>query len=154
MTAPPPHGDAPDARADDHADDHAADDADVARLVADFEACTLAAGALHHREHVQVAWWLLRHEPALTAMARFVEALRRYAAHLGKAGLYHETISWAYLLVINERLERGGRDRSWADFARAEADLFTPALLARYYRPETLASPLARRVFVLPDAGA
>ncbi len=126
-------------------------DADVERLVAAFERCTLPPAELHHRQHVQVAWWLLRAAPPLPAMERFVGDLRRYAAHIGKPELYHETITWAYLLLINERLERAGRQRSWEQFARDHAELLAPALLHAYYRPETLASELARRVFVFPD---
>ncbi|HEY2747884.1 MAG TPA: hypothetical protein VGL86_24850, partial [Polyangia bacterium] len=101
----------------------ASDDA-VARLVAAFEDCTLPATEFHHRQHLQVAWWLLGVEPPLAAMARFVASLRRYAAHIGKPELYHETITWAYLLLVNERLERGGRGRSWDEFARAHPELF------------------------------
>jgi hypothetical protein len=124
----------------------------IARLVAAFEDCTLLPEALHHKEHVQIAWWFLLHEPADQAIARFVGSLRRYAAHIGKPEVYHETITWAYLLLINERLERGGRDRSWAEFARDHAELFTRDFLHGYYAPATLASPLARRVFLFPDA--
>ncbi len=125
--------------------------ADIARLVAAFEDCTLPPAELHHKEHVQIAWWLLQEEPADRAIARFVGAIRRYAAHIGKPEVYHETITWAYLHSTNERLERGGRRRSWAEFARDEADLFRRDFLHAYYRPATLASELARRVFVLPD---
>jgi hypothetical protein len=123
---------------------------DIARLVAAFEDCTLPPAELHHRQHVQIAWWMLRQEPADRAIARFVGAIRRYAAHLGKAHIYHETITWASLLIINERLERGGRQRSWPEFARDEADLLARDFLHAYYRPATLASELARRVFVFP----
>jgi hypothetical protein len=129
------------------------EDAAIARLVAAFDDCTLPPSELHHLEHVQVAWWMLQAEPADQAIARFVAAIRRYAAHIGKPGVYHETITWAYLLVINERLGRRGRQRSWAQFARDEADLLTRDFLHSYYRPETLASSLARAVFVFPDAG-
>jgi hypothetical protein len=128
----------------------ASDDA-IAALVAAFEACTLPASEFHHRQHLQVAWWCLRHAPPLDAMARFVSSLRRYAAHLGKPELYHETVTWAFLLHINERLERGGRARSWAAFAADHPELFGRALLDGYWRPETLDSALARRVFVFPD---
>jgi hypothetical protein len=42
---------------------------------------------------------------------------------------------------------------TWESFAAANADLLTwqPSVLDRYYRPETLASDLARRAFVWPD---
>lgn len=123
-------------------------------LVAAFEDCTLPPAELHHKEHVQIALWLLQHEPAHRAIVRFVGSLRRYAAHIGKPGVYHETITWAYLMLINERLERGGRQRSWVEFERDEADLFARDFLHAYYRPETLASELARRVFVFPDRGS
>jgi len=127
-------------------------DADVAALAAAFEACTLPPAQFHHRQHLQVAWWLLRAEPSLPAMLRFVDGLRRFAAHIGKPEVYHATITWAYLLLVNERLERSGRARSWAQFERDHPELFARDLLQRYYAPETLASPLARRVFVFPDA--
>jgi hypothetical protein len=120
--------------------------------VAAFEACTLAPERFHHRQHLQVAWWLLRDGPALLAMRRFVDSLRRYAAHIGKPALYHATITWAYLLLVDERLERGGRARRWAEFERDHPELFRRDLLQRYYAADTLASPLARRVFVFPDA--
>jgi hypothetical protein len=94
----------------------------------------------------------LRAGPPLLAMVRFVDGLRRYAAHIGKPEVYHETITWAYLALINERLERGGRPRSWDEFARDHAELFARDFLRAYYAPETLASPLAKRVFIFPDA--
>lgn len=134
-------------------DDAAAEgDADIAALVAGFEACTLSPAQLRHRQHLQVAWWLLRAGPALPAMLRFVDGLRRFAAHIGKPEVYHATITWAYLLLVEERLERAGRDRPWARFEREHPELGARDLLTRYWTPETLASPLARRVFVFPDA--
>lgn len=127
-------------------------DADIAELVARFEGCTQPATEFHHRQHLQVAWWLLRAGPPLPAMLRYVDGLRRFAAHIGKAEIYHETITWTYLMLINERLERAGRERSWSQFAHDHPELFTRECVQAYYRPETLASPLARRVFVFPDA--
>lgn len=129
-------------------------DGEIADLVARFEACTLPVAQFHHRQHLQVAWWLLRAEPLLAAMARFVDGLRRYAASIGKAEIYHETMTWAYLLLVHERLERAGRERSWDEFERGHPELFTRELVHAYWTPETLASPLARRTFILPDARA
>lgn len=121
-------------------------------LLRRFETATLAAGGFHHREHVRLAWTYLERYPALEAMNRFCAGLRRFAAAQGKATLYHETITWAYLLLVRERRERDPA-ASWEEFAAANEDLLTwrPSVLTRYYRDETLASDLARRVFVLPD---
>ena len=66
---------------------------------------------------MRLAWLYLKRLPPAEALARFSEGLRRFAAALGKAGLYHETITWAYLLLIRERMEREGPAQTWSDFA-------------------------------------
>ncbi len=108
--------------------------------------------AFHHREHVRLAWVYLRDEPGLAGLERFVAALKGFAADAGKPGLYHETLTWAFLLIVRERMARTPA-ATFADFADANPDLLAwkPSILDRYYRPETLASELARRVFVMPD---
>jgi hypothetical protein len=85
---------------------------------------------------------------------KFSSALQRFAAAHGRPDLFHQTITWSYLLLINERRERLETSLSWENFAAANADLFEwkdGGILANYYRPETLRSGFARRVFVLPD---
>jgi len=122
-------------------------------FLAAFEAGTLPEECFHHRDHVRAAWLLLREEPPAAALARFSSALKRFAAAKGKTRLYHETITWAYLLLINERMERGGRGLDWNEFAESNPDLLTwrPSVLDEYYTSETIGSDLARRVFLLPD---
>jgi hypothetical protein len=122
-------------------------------FLAAFENGTLPEESFHHGDHVRAAWLLLREERPAAALDRFSTALVRFASASGKAGLYHETITWAYLLLIRERMERGARDAEWEEFASANPDLLVwkPSVLDRYYTPETLGSDLARRVFLLPD---
>ncbi|PYQ63928.1 MAG: hypothetical protein DMF54_15485 [Acidobacteria bacterium] len=122
-------------------------------FLAAFEDGSLPEDLFHHRDHVHAAWLLLREETPAAALGRFAAALKRFAAAKGKTRLYHETITWAYLLLINERMERLGRDRVWEEFAASNPDLMTwrPSVLERYYTSEALGSDLARRVFLLPD---
>ena len=122
-------------------------------LIRRFEDGTLPPSEFHHRDHVRLAWLYLEGEPPLTALTRFTEGLKRFASRNGKADLYHETITWAYLLLIHERRARAGAGESWEEFEARNPDLLTwkPSVLSRYYREETLASELAKRVFVLPD---
>jgi hypothetical protein len=117
-----------------------------------FEAGRVPDGGFHHRQHVQVAWNYLRAHPLPEALARFCAALRRFAAAQGASGLYHETITVAYVLLINERLG-ASPTLDWEAFAAAYPELldWKPSLLDRLYRPETLSSDLARRTFVMPD---
>jgi hypothetical protein len=123
-----------------------------AELVQRFEAGEVPPDGFHHRDHVRVAWWYLQHHALPEAIAQFGASLRRFAAAQGKPDLFHETITTAYLLLINERLDEG-HQTPWETFAARNADLMTwkPSILARYYREETLASPKARRTFVMPD---
>ena len=122
-------------------------------FLAAFEEGTLPSDGFHHADHVRAAWLMLRSEPPATALGRFSSALKRFAAANNKPGLYHETITWAYLLLVNERMERAGRATGWEEFAASNLDLMTwrPSVLDRYYTSETLGSDLARRSFVLPD---
>lgn len=117
-------------------------------FVAAFESCTLPETSFHHRDHVRLAWIYLHEHPLIDVLPRFASGLRRYAASLGKAGLYHETITWAYLFLIHERMQRTPAD-SFDEFAERNADLFG-AVLGEYYEPATLSSELARRTFVMP----
>jgi hypothetical protein len=117
-----------------------------------FEAQQEPPGGFHHREHVRVAWvYLLRH-PVPGALARFRAGLRRFAEAHGKPERYHETITTAYVLLIAERMQE--RVGNWETFTEANPDLlaWSPSILDRYYRPETLKSPRARREYVAPDA--
>jgi hypothetical protein len=119
-------------------------------FVAQFEACTLPPREFDHRNHVRLAWLYLNEAPLLEALARFRTSLQRYAGSLGASAKYHETITFAFLFLIHERMQCDAR-ATFDAFAAAHPDLFEPILL-RYYRAETLASDLARRSFVLPDA--
>ena len=124
-----------------------------ADFIAAFEATTLPPDRFRHADHIRLAWLYLCDAPLPDAMKRFSGGLRRYAAALGKDGLYHETITYAFIIAINERMQRQGRDASWDSFRRRNPDLFDypSPLLNSLYRRETLGSDIARRVFVLPD---
>ena len=121
-------------------------------LIASYENCTLDPALFNHRQHVRVAWICLRDAPLLAALSRFADSLRRFATSVGSPGLYHETITFAFLFLIHERMQRGEAS-TFDEFAEANPDLFRwkPSILDDYYSAETLASPLARRTFVMPD---
>jgi hypothetical protein len=122
-------------------------------LMEQFERATLPPECFRHCEHVRVAFLYLTQLPVLEAMQAFSSGLQRFAAAQGKSKLYHETITWAYIFLIRERMRRAGRTQSWKEFTEDNADLLTwkDGVLARYYREETLRSDLAKQIFVFPD---
>jgi hypothetical protein len=119
-----------------------------------FVDTTLPADDFHHEQHVHVAWLFVRRYGMPAALAEFSAAIKRFAAANGADGLYHETITWAFLLLIAERQATAGA-QSWHEFAAANPDLLAwkPSILDRYYSKERLKSDLAKRVFLLPDRG-
>ncbi|MGA3239128.1 MAG: hypothetical protein ABSG03_22855 [Bryobacteraceae bacterium] len=122
-------------------------------FLASFEDGSLANESFHHADHIRMAFLYLRRYPALEALQRFSASLVRFAAAKGKPELYHETITWAYLLLIRERLARAGRQQTWTEFAAGNPDLLSwkDNVLQKYYRGETLSSDLARSTFLFPD---
>ncbi len=122
-------------------------------FIARFEDASLANESFHHADHVRMAFLYLSRYPALEALQRFSCALIRFATAKGKPQLYHETITWAFLLLIRERIIRAGGQQNWEQFAAANADLLNwkDNVLKKYYREETLKSDLARSSFVFPD---
>ena len=100
-----------------------------------------------HREHVRLAFALLSRFDFAEAAARYRDMLRRVGGAKD-----HETITWAYLAVIAERMH----GRTYADSHALLADHpdlldHRSGALAGYYDVAAItASPLARAVFVLP----
>src|SRR5205085_4489655 len=62
--------------------------------------------SFHHRDHVRMAWSYLREFGFAEGARRFTDANQRFATAHGKPNLYHATITWAYLVLINERMEQ------------------------------------------------
>jgi hypothetical protein len=124
-------------------------DTDIVRA---FEDRTLPPERFRHRDHLLVAWTYLRALPFAEAGALFAGNLRLYAKAHGAEAKYHETITWAYLALLNERMRACSEEATFAELLARNPDLLDQAhgALAAVYDADTLASPLARATFVLP----
>lgn len=123
-------------------------------LLERFEAATLSGDEFPHREHVRVAWLYLRDRPLLEVLDRFPRHLRALAEALGAHGLYHETVTWFFLMLVHDRIARSGTGGDWRAFEKGNRDLFDPSstILERHYKKETWQSALAKERFLIPDA--
>jgi hypothetical protein len=111
----------------------------------------MAPAGFAHREHVRMAFEMLRrHDFAETAL-HFSRALRSMARRAGKPQAFHQTVTIAFLALIAERMESGCQD--FSAFERSNPDLMAKGVLSRWYGPERLASERARRTFLLPEPG-
>lgn len=122
-------------------------------FLAALEDGSLPAASFDHVHHVRAAWLYLRRLGFTDGMAAFRHTLRAFATRHGAADKYNETITVAWLVLIHERLAVGPTE-TWPDFAARHCELLDRRLLYRYYRPETLRSDRARRVFVLGEPAA
>src|SRR3954468_20669790 len=118
-------------------------------FLAAFRSGALALSAFDHRAHVRAGYLMVSRHGLGLAIEHFGKDLRAFAERHGKTGLYHETITVAFLALINERIAIGG-DHGWEAFASTHADLFKRDSLGAFYTPDELASADARRVFLLP----
>ena len=122
-------------------------------LLDGFTSARLASGEFRHEEHVRTAFlYLTRYADFGEAAVRFRRDLRRFAAAHGVPERYHETLTWAYLALINERAH-GSSFATSAAFLRLHPELLDQkdGLLSSYYDVGSVArSARARQVFLLP----
>ncbi len=121
-------------------------------FIAALEAGSLPDRDFSHANHLRAGYLYLCRYGFAGAVERMRATLQHYVALRGKADRYHETVTVAYLSLINRHLQRTGDCGGWAAFQAAHPILLQPGLLAHYYPKDVLESPEARRVFVLPRA--
>jgi hypothetical protein len=119
-----------------------------------LESCELLEGEFGHAAHVRAAYLYLREDGFARALERMRTAIRNYARHLGKGDRYHETITVAYVSLIQQQICERGDGGGWEVFARENPELVQPGLLLQYYPKAQLDSELARKVFLLPRSMA
>lgn len=122
-------------------------------FISQFEACTLTE--FHHKDHIRVAWTYLLAHPLPEAMIKMRDGIKKFAKHHGKDTLYHETITFAYVLMIHDRLARhySSSNDCWESFVSQNADLFAwkPSILDQYYPANLVTDELAKKQFLWPS---
>jgi hypothetical protein len=115
-----------------------------------LESCTLPESEFGHHAHVRAGYLYLKKSDFAEALDRIRRSIRAYATHHGKPDRYHETITVAYLALIQQCIFERGDGGGWATFAQSNPELFNPGLLGQFYDRDVLESKMARRVFLLP----
>src|ERR1700734_1678440 len=109
-----------------------------------LESCELPESDFGHAAHVRAAYLYLRQADFAAALARIQRAIRNYASHLGQPDRYHETITVAYLALIQQHMAECGDGGGWDGFARDNPELFDRNLLLHFYSRGQLESGIAR----------
>jgi hypothetical protein len=119
------------------------------RLIEAFENDTLSPEQLSHQGHLQLAFTYLTRLPLLEASLAMRDGLKRFAARIGQSGLYHETVTLAFMSLVAERRVLSPT-LTWPEFLAAYPELCDRGLLEHYYPDGELESELARGCFLLP----
>ncbi|MCC6539055.1 MAG: hypothetical protein IT162_15995 [Bryobacterales bacterium] len=117
-----------------------------AEFVAAFESCTLTPSQFRHADHLRLAWLYLHQGPLDEALDRVRGGIQAFAAHHGATGLYHETITAAWVRLLATHAEP-----TFAEFLEHNEARLGKDLLHRFWSPELLASAAAKSTWVDPD---
>jgi hypothetical protein len=115
-----------------------------------LESCTLPEDQFGHAAHVRAAYLYLRQADFVGALDRMRRAILNYATHHGRPHRYHETITVAYVALIQQHICERGPSDGWESFTRYNSELLDRNLLSRFYSREQIESALARKIFLLP----
>jgi hypothetical protein len=124
-------------------------DAEILTLVDRLERCLLAKEEFHHRDHLTVAVVYLYAADLETAMDRMRSSLKRFAAHHGVTGLYHETLTRFWLMQANQRLNRS--QSLEISVRKVHSQLSDKNLVFNHYSRERIDSKEAREIWLEPD---
>jgi len=114
-----------------------------------FTAGQLEPAGFDHRAHLRAAFLLLRKASFLEACIAMRDGLQALAGKLGKADLYHETVTVAFMALVAERMPAGSAE--WDGFIAQHPALCERGLLDAWYSKALLASGAARARFAMPD---
>src|SRR5438045_770421 len=84
-----------------------------------FADCSLPVDRFHHRDHLRLAWLLVRRSGMEEAARTVSTGIRRYATAHGHAQKYHETITQFWVRIVGHTVQ-----------ARPEIDRFDAFLAA------------------------
>jgi hypothetical protein len=124
-------------------------DAEILTLVDRLERCLLGKEAFHHRDHLAVAVAYLYTSNLETSMDRMRSSLKRFAAHHGVTGLYHETLTRFWLQQVEQRLDRSQCLEQ--SVRRTHEQLSDKNLVFGYYSRERIESKEAKETWLKPD---
>jgi hypothetical protein len=116
-----------------------------------FEKCKLPNEVFRHREHVRLSFIYLRRHGFDGARVKIAEGIRRYALHNGAAQKYHETITIAWLRIIQDAMANVPDEAGFEDMLKVFPGLLDKDKLAEFYSSELLRTDRARGAFVEPD---
>lgn len=129
-------------------------DFEIESFIRSFEDCSLPRSEWTHAHHLIMALWYIRRHGREEATPLIRDGIRRFNTRHGNYKGYHETITLAWIALIDRFIRSKEDDKNIASLS---AELLEGCgerdYLLRFYSRERLFSDEARRGWVAPDLG-
>jgi hypothetical protein len=130
-------------------------DDEIQSFVRAFEDSSLPKSEWTHSRHLVMALWYIRREGLKRATVLIREGIQRYNRAQNNPNGYHETITLAWVAVIDKFLRAQDADAALGVLAEKLLEQCGDKnYLLQYYSRERLFSDEARRQGVTPDLAA
>jgi hypothetical protein len=115
-----------------------------------MHAAMVGADRFGHRQHIHLTWLAVRRYGTAAAAELVSDGIRRTARYAGAPQKYNATVTRAWVQLVGHHAV-AAQTADFDTFAAQHPALLDKRLLARFYRPATLASAEARTRWVEPD---
>jgi hypothetical protein len=116
-----------------------------------FLSGALPPSRFHHRDHLRLAWVLVRQQGVEEATQAVTAGIRQFAAQHGQAAKYHETMTQFWVRLVGHLVAARPELTSFERFLATFPHLLDKDLPYRHWQRETMASSAARAQWVAPD---
>ena len=108
-------------------------------------------GQFHHRDHLRLAWLLIRRLDVELAGITIASGIQRFAARHGHAEKYHETLTQFWVRIVGHMVHVRPDITDFETFIATFPHLLDKGLPYRHWQHETMSSAAARARWVEPD---
>lgn len=117
------------------------------------EQCLFPISDFDHKAHIRLAYLYLTQYGVEDAVIKVREVLFNLLKHndIEPLGKYHETLTKAWLLVVNHFINKPEKCATADEFIEHNPVLLDTTIMMTHYKEETLFSARARAEFIEPD---
>lgn len=105
----------------------------------------------HHRDHLRLAWSLVRQRGVEAASGAIAAGIQQFAAAHGQAAKYHETLTRFWVHIVGHLVEARPDVAEFSTFLATYPQLLDKDLPYRHWRRETMGTAAARMRWIEPD---
>lgn len=120
-------------------------------FVTAFLSGAIASASFHHRDHLRLAWCLVRQSGVEAASRTIADSIRAFATRHGQAEKYHETLTRFWVRLVHHAIAARPEVATFHQFLAAFPLLLEKDLPYRHWSRAVMQSQEARARWVEPD---